>query len=607
MRVLLFLATALLAFGQNSALTGSYYFRHVQLDTSGASVDMRSAAGTITFNGSGGFTYTAQQLVNFNAPAALNGTNGTYTLKPGGVLTLTNPQRTSVTINARLGTGAIVGASTEAGTSIFDLFIAIPASTSATNARLTGPYYVSSLEFPGSVGNVRNTNFKLTANGTGAFAENAIYGQSRSANNKLTTQTLTSPITYSVASDSTGTLTFPLNAGAVETSQLISGTKTIYVSPDGNYFIGGSLSTGSHGMVVGVKAFANGATNSSFDKFFYGASLRLDIDRTRYTSTTSAVNATPGGAVFGRRVRQSDGLFDASVFSTYALGPDGSGYFTSTTGRLNLGATGNVFTISGVDEVDSNTYELSFGIRMPSSTGTGVFIDPQRVLNGASFALGQPISPGGFVTLFGSGLGPATPAVARTLPFPTQLGGVRVTVNGKAAPLYLAASGQISLVVPYSTTGTTATIVVTYNGATSNTVEVPLAPTAPGIFSLTQNGIGDAAVLHANFTAVTADNPAVVGEILQVFLSGLGAVTPTVVEGAAAPSNPTAKVIAPLAITIGGKSVPASDIFFQGLAPTLAGLYQLNVRVPVGVIPGAASLAIQTLDGFTDQVSIRIR
>jgi uncharacterized protein (TIGR03437 family) len=239
---------------------------------------------------------------------------------------------------------------------------------------------------------------------------------------------------------------------------------------------------------------------------------------------------------------------------------------------------------------------------MPTMSGTGVFVDPQRVLNGASYALGYPVSPGGFVTLFGTGL--ATQTTSAKIPFPSTLGNVTVSVNGKSAPIYVVSPTQVSFVVPYSVTGTTATIVVTSNGTASNAVEVPLAPTAPGVFSLTQNGLGDGAILHANFSVVNDASPATVGEIVQVFLSGMGAVTPNVVEGNAAPStNPLAQVTAPTAVTIGGKT---ADILYNGLAPGLAGLYQLNVRVP-SVQPGIQSLAIQTLDGFTDMVNLRVR
>src|SRR5260370_1308227 len=77
-----------------------------------------------------------------------------------------------ITVNARLGQGAVLGSSTEAGPTVYDLFIAIPAPVGASNGSLSGSYWVSSLEFPGGgLANIRNTNFKLTANGAGSFVE----------------------------------------------------------------------------------------------------------------------------------------------------------------------------------------------------------------------------------------------------------------------------------------------------------------------------------------------------------------------------------------------------------------------------------------------------
>jgi uncharacterized protein (TIGR03437 family) len=419
--------------------------------------------------------------------------------------------------------------------------------------------------------------------------------------NRLQSQTV-APLTYLVSPDASGVLSFPLGSGQTETSQLIAGSKVIYISKDGTYFIGGSMTAGSHGMVVGVKAFAGGASQASFSGFFYNAGLRFDADRGRFAAVSASANAIPtAGAVFGRRTRQSDGLFDASTLATYTLGSDGSGVFLSTRGHVNVGSTNAVFSTSGVDVVDSTSYELSFGTKMPAMAGTGVFIDPQRVLNGASFALGYPVSPGGFVTLFGTGLSSGM-ATAATLPFPKQLGGVTATVNGISAPIYFVSPTQISLVVPYSTTGSTATVVITANNVASNSVEVPLAATAPGIFSLPRNGLGDGATLHTDYTVVNGAKPARANEVVQVFLSGLGAVQPSVIEGTAAPgAEPLARATTTLAVTIDGQPCTVS---YSGLAPGLASLYQLNIRVPATIGPGIHSLAVQTVEGFTDVVNI---
>ena len=100
---------------------------------------------------------------------------------------------------------------------------------------------------------------------------------------------------------------------------------------------------------------------------------------------------------------------------------------------------------------------------MLPQSAPGVFLDPQRVLNAASFApAGYPVSPGGFITLFGSGLG--TQAATAAIPFPRMLANVQVTVNGIAAPIYYVNPTQISAIVPYAVTGSVATVVAIVNG-----------------------------------------------------------------------------------------------------------------------------------------------
>ena len=171
--------------------------------------DTRTGTGTITFTGNGNFTVTGQQLIGASAPVALAVSSGTYTVMPGGFVTLSNPLRAGVTLNARLGVSALMGSSTEAGATVFDLFIAIPAPAQSTStATLNGAYWVSSLEFPnGGIANIRDTGFKLTANGAGSFAETSVTGQAANLSNKLQTQTV-APMTYAISPDGSGLLRF---------------------------------------------------------------------------------------------------------------------------------------------------------------------------------------------------------------------------------------------------------------------------------------------------------------------------------------------------------------------------------------------------------------
>jgi len=588
----------------NQSLNGKYYFRQLLLVTDGTAnvVDMRSASGTLTFDGNGNVNMVGQQLVGTAPSASLAISSGSYAVKPGGFLTISNPLRAGATVNARLGVGALVGSSTEAGSTVFDMLVAIPAPAQpVSNSILSGPYWVSSLELPNaSTGYIRNVNVKLTADGAGGFKETSVTGQANNLGNTLLTQT-TGPITYGVSPDGSGNLLIGGGTGLNNNTQLLEGLKNMYYSADGNFFIGGSTQPGGQGLVVGVRGYLNGATNASWNGQYFAAGMRYDTAPARLAAVVGAVNATSLGSVWARRTRQSDGLFDATPLITYTLGGDGGGNFTSAQGKVGLAVNSQTFVTSGVDIARSLSYELYFGVRMTPQSGTGVFLHPQGIYSAASFApAGAPVSPGEFVTLFGSGF-PAQASKA-TIPFPTTLGTVQVSVNGTPAPVYAVSSTQISAVVPNGVSGATATFVVTVGGVKSNSVDVPLAPTSPGIFSLTSNGLGDGAILHADYSVVNHDNPALPGEILQVFLTGLGATNPIVPDGAAAPAKTLALVSAPLNVYVGG--VLATNVQFKGLTPGLASLYQINVQIPANMGPGWQDLAVQTADGFTDMVNV---
>jgi hypothetical protein len=346
----LFAVASLLVFGQvstNQSLSGKYSFRQVLLVTDGTATvtDTRTGTGTITFDGAGNFTVTGQQLIGTAGPAALSVSSGTYTVKPGGFVTLSNPLRAGVTLNARLGVGALMGSSTEAGNTVFDLFIAIPApGQSIATSALSGAYWVSSLEFPnGGIANIRNTRFKLTANGAGSFAETSVNGQAANLNNQLQSQTV-APMTYTVSPDGSGTLTFPTAAGLSTTTQLIAGVKNVNISGDGTYFVGGSTAAGGHGLVLGVKA-----TSASPNSFYFTAGMRYDTQPVRLAAVVGTVDVNVpalAGATWARRIRQSDGVFDAALLTPLTLNPDGSGVLsTGGQGIFN----GGTFATSGVD------------------------------------------------------------------------------------------------------------------------------------------------------------------------------------------------------------------------------------------------------------------
>ncbi|MCU1232828.1 MAG: hypothetical protein JWP63_795 [Candidatus Solibacter sp.] len=583
----------------NQSLTGKYYFRQVSLGTDGVNpgnlTDPRSLTGSISFDGSGHFSFTAQQLTGMTAAVAQTG-SGAYAIDSGGFIVLDSPLRTGAKINARFGPEAVVGSSTESADNTFDLFVAIPAP--ASGAIFAGPYTAVSLEFPGgATPNMRASQFTLSQSTAGNLQPITVTGHAVNISRGQPQSQIVSGATYTVAPDGTGTLT----AGSAANTQLLSGTRALYLSASGNILLGGSTVPGGHDILIAVKGIT-GASNATWNASFFGAGLRFDATGVLGYAGSLAARGQQK-VTWSKRIKALGvGAFDFTGINGYTLNPDGTGTVDLT--NVVLGASGKAFVGAAMSTADPGAYEIYFGVQVPARAGTGVFLDPLGVTSAASFApAGNPIAPGEFIALFGSGL--AKSLQTATVPYPKTLNGVTVTINGVAAPLYFVSAGQINCVVPYSITGPTASIIV-QNGTNSNTVTVPVAATAPGVFTADQSGSGIGAMRHADATAsiINASNPASPGETIQIYLTGMGAVNPSVADGTAGTITTLYQTISDVVVLVAGQ--PAT-VLFKGLAPGFPGLYQFNVTLPTFLgSTGNLPLAIQTLNAYHDQVDIPI-
>jgi uncharacterized protein (TIGR03437 family) len=223
------------------------------------------------------------------------------------------------------------------------------------------------------------------------------------------------------------------------------------------------------------------------------------------------------------------------------------------------------------------------------------------VVNAASSApFTAGVAPGEFITLYGANLAPGT-ATATAIPLPIELDGVQVTVNGLPAPINYVSPGQISAIVPYAVGSSIAQIQVINNNTPSNAVTEFVNLTAPGVFTLPPGGVGYGAVLHADYSFVTPQSPAQVGDTVSVFLTGLGSTNPVIPDGSAGPAS--SQTNNTILVYIGGV---AATVGYSGLAPDYAGLYQINVTVPSGVTAGDNSLEIVGPDSDANEALISV-
>jgi uncharacterized protein (TIGR03118 family) len=215
------------------------------------------------------------------------------------------------------------------------------------------------------------------------------------------------------------------------------------------------------------------------------------------------------------------------------------------------------------------------------------------VTNSGQAAAG--IAPNTYMTIKGTDLAATKRAWAKAdfgatgTALPTSLDGVSVTVNGNPAYVEFISPIQITILTPAGlVTAGQIQVVVTDNGLTSATVNLPAQLLAPAFFLA--DAAGHIAAIHGSGTLIAAASPAAPGEEIALYGTGFGATTPAVVDGQilAAPST----LVVPPAVTFNGAS---AKVVYAGLVAT--GLYQFNVIVPTGLPDGDAAV-VATLGGF---------
>ncbi len=196
------------------------------------------------------------------------------------------------------------------------------------------------------------------------------------------------------------------------------------------------------------------------------------------------------------------------------------------------------------------------------------------LVNAATYLSGA-VAPGEIIAIFGAGY--AAP--------------MRVLFDGVAAPVLYVTERQVGAVVPFGVAGKSVVRVqLEQAGRMSNSITVNVAAAAPGLFTAAASGRGSGAILNSDGSLNGDGNPAERGSIVVLWATGFGEMRPGLRDGELA-GAPYAEPVNGYVVRIGER---VCEVLYGGAAPGLvAGVVQLNVRVPGDIGPGVMPVSVE--------------
>ncbi len=276
-------------------------------------------------------------------------------------------------------------------------------------------------------------------------------------------------------------------------------------------------------------------------------------DRSQGTETTLTTNKTLWAAI-------SD---DASAIA-FVNSSDSQVWLAAPLRQLTQEADGiEEVTLSGDGRVAFAATGGGRLLRIDVATGAVTELIPRSpwITNSIS-----PVAPGSMYQFTGHNLWPA-----------------QIRTGGLDAPILASSPEQVWFQVPWEVPVQEAAQVEYISG--SSPLESP--PGTLTVQSVAPAGFtGDYTVLaaHQDFSGlISDDSPALSGEVIAVYLTGLGAVSVPVATGEPSPATPLALVTGPLRCQFWDGGPNDSRIYFAGLAPGMVGVYQVSLEVPAGL------------------------
>ena len=169
---------------------------------------------------------------------------------------------------------------------------------------------------------------------------------------------------------------------------------------------------------------------------------------------------------------------------------------------------------------------------------------------------------------------------------------MQVLVNGIPSAVRYVSPGQVNAVIPLGIDTRIASIQVVNSLGTSNMVSNYVGETQPGIFN---SATSAPTVFHGNNTIVSPSNPAVVGEELVIYLTGLGTLD----------SSGNATSLSSMSVDFSNVTGTIDYAGIEpGTPPAVGAGYQMDVNVPNGASSGLNYLGISGPGSYNGEAVI---
>ena len=232
--------------------------------------------------------------------------------------------------------------------------------------------------------------------------------------------------------------------------------------------------------------------------------------------------------------------------------------------------------------------DIAFTLAAPAGPPV---IDAGGIVTASAFGGFPAIAPGSLIEIYGINLTSSAPlgwgSAFKNGVAPTQLGDVSVSVGGKPAFINYISPGQVNALVSSDAPTGPVDITLTNSKGTSDGFPIYVNQIQPGLLAPSNFVVNGkqyvAATLPDGKFALPQDavpgvpsRPAMAGETLTIYGVGFGPVTGGFMAGTIVTADNA--LTTPVQFLFG--TTTAITIAYDGLAPSLTGLYQFDVVVP---------------------------